>query len=94
MAIPSFLWIQQGLGPTAVYVVIAVIVVIAAVAVDPNRPRSRRASPSTRSPRRPREGRLLMHEWIELVDMAGLLDIPPRIQVQVRTRLSGGGRWI
>jgi hypothetical protein len=33
VAIPSFLWIQQGLGLTAVFVVIAVIVVIAAVAV-------------------------------------------------------------
>ncbi len=33
MAIPSFLWIQQGFGLTAVFVVIAVIVVIAAVAV-------------------------------------------------------------
>ena len=31
--IPSFLWIQQGFGLTAVFVVIAVIVVIAAVAV-------------------------------------------------------------
>ena len=33
VAIPSFLWIQQGFGLTAVFVVIAVIVVIAAVAV-------------------------------------------------------------
>src|SRR6266446_5543265 len=34
VAIPSFLWIQQGFGLTAVFVVIAVIVVIAAVAVS------------------------------------------------------------
>src|SRR5712691_5252431 len=33
VAIPSFLWIQQGLGLNAVFVVIAVIVAIAAVAV-------------------------------------------------------------
>jgi MFS transporter, putative metabolite:H+ symporter len=33
VAIPSFLWIQQGFGLTAVFVVIAVIVAIAAVAV-------------------------------------------------------------
>ena len=33
MAIPSFLWIQQGFGLTAVFVVIAVMVAIAAVAV-------------------------------------------------------------
>jgi len=33
IAIPSFLWIQQGLGLTAVFVVIAIIVAIAAVAV-------------------------------------------------------------
>jgi putative MFS transporter len=33
VAIPSFLWIQRGLGLTAVFVVIAVIVAIAAVAV-------------------------------------------------------------
>src|SRR5947207_3697138 len=33
VAIPSFLWIQQGLGLTAVFVVIAVIVATAAIAV-------------------------------------------------------------
>jgi putative MFS transporter len=33
VAIPSFLWIQKGLGLTAVFVVIAVIVAVAAVAV-------------------------------------------------------------
>ena len=33
VAIPSFLWIQQGFGLTAVFVVIAVMVAIAAVAV-------------------------------------------------------------
>jgi MFS transporter, putative metabolite:H+ symporter len=33
VAIPSFLWIQQGFGLNAVFVVIAVIVAIAAVAV-------------------------------------------------------------
>ena len=33
VAIPSFLWIQQRFGLTAVFVVIAVIVAIAAVAV-------------------------------------------------------------
>ena len=33
VAIPSFLWIQQGLGLTAVFVVIAIIVAIAAFAV-------------------------------------------------------------
>ena len=33
VAIPSFLWIQQGFGLNAVFVVIAIIVVIAAVAV-------------------------------------------------------------
>jgi MFS transporter, putative metabolite:H+ symporter len=33
VAIPSFLWIQKGLGLTAVFVVIAIIVAVAAVAV-------------------------------------------------------------
>ena len=46
VAIPSFLWIQQGLGLTAVFVVIAVIVVIAAVAV-PSRPGELHPEPLT-----------------------------------------------
>ena len=52
MAIPSFLWIQQGFGLTAVFVVIAVMVAIAAVAVTQIGPeakaRPRRDRPTDR----------------------------------------------
>jgi MFS transporter, putative metabolite:H+ symporter len=41
IAIPSFLWIQQGLGLTAVFVVIAIIVAIAAFAVTQVGPEAR-----------------------------------------------------
>ena len=47
VAIPSFLWIQQGFGLTAVFVVIAMIVAIAAVSVTNGWPK---APPTTRRP--------------------------------------------
>ncbi len=53
VAIPAFLWIQQGFGLNAVFVAIAVIVAIAAIAVtqvgpEAARPRPRRNRPADR----------------------------------------------
>jgi hypothetical protein len=68
VAIPAFLWIQQGYGLNAVFVVIAVI---AAIAITQSGPR-RGASPSTKLPRQPGDANIRQFDAVALIGASWL----------------------